>query len=77
MTATVTIEEAQSHLREWIAKLAPGDEMSITDDERPVARLVIPRESVRRSRRPGSAKGRLAVLADDDSHLSDFVEYMR
>ena len=65
MTAIVTIEEAQSHLREWISKLSPGDEMSITENERPVARLVIPRESVRRSRRPGSAKGRLAVLADD------------
>lgn len=77
MTTTVTIEEAQSHLREWISKLSPGDEMSITENERPVARLVIPRESVRRSRRPGSAKGKLTILSEDDSHLSDFAEYMR
>ncbi len=76
MTATVTIEEAQSHLREWISKLSPGDEMKITDNERPVARLVIPRESVRRSRRPGSAKGKLTILSEDDSHLSDFAEYL-
>ncbi len=76
MTATVTTEEAQSHLREWIAKLSPGDEMSITENERPVARLVIPRESVRRSRRPGSAKGKLTILSEDDSHLSDFAEYL-
>ena len=76
MTATVTIEEAQSHLREWIAKLSPGDEMNITDNERPVARLVIPHESLRKSRRPGSAKGKLTILSEDDSHLSDFAEYL-
>jgi hypothetical protein len=27
-------------------------------------------------RRPGSAKGRLSILKDDDDHLSDFSDYM-
>jgi len=27
-------------------------------------------------RQPGSAKGRLVILADDDEHLADFEEYM-
>ena len=30
--------------------------------------------SVRRS--PGSAKGRLSILKDDDDHLDDFTNYM-
>ena len=27
-------------------------------------------------RRPGSAKGRLSILEDDDDHLNDFSDYM-
>lgn len=27
-------------------------------------------------RRPGSAKGRLSILKEDDDHLNDFTEYM-
>ena len=27
-------------------------------------------------RRPGSAKGRLSILRDDDEHLKDFSDYM-
>ena len=27
-------------------------------------------------RRPGSAKGRLIILKDDDEHLDDFSDYM-
>ena len=27
-------------------------------------------------RRPGSAKGRLNILKDDDDHLNDFTDYM-
>ena len=27
-------------------------------------------------RRPGSAKGRLIILKDDEDHLNDFTDYM-
>lgn len=27
-------------------------------------------------RRPGSAKGKLTILSDDDEHLMDFQDYM-
>ncbi len=33
-------------------------------------------ESPRKIRQPGSAKGMLQVLAEDDEHLADFREYM-
>ncbi len=28
------------------------------------------------ARRPGSAKGRLSILKEDDDHLDDFSDYM-
>ena len=28
------------------------------------------------ARRPGSAKGRLSILKEDDDHLKDFTNYM-
>lgn len=31
---------------------------------------------VRPPRQPGSAKGRLTILAEDEEHLRDFQEYM-
>ena len=39
MPATITVEEAQSRLKEVIAMLAPGEEVVITDNRRPVAKL--------------------------------------
>jgi antitoxin (DNA-binding transcriptional repressor) of toxin-antitoxin stability system len=38
MAATVTLEEAQAHLPELIGKLAPGEELIITQDQQPVAK---------------------------------------
>jgi hypothetical protein len=40
MSAKVTLEEAQAHLPELIASLIPGEEVLITQNEQPVARLI-------------------------------------
>jgi prevent-host-death family protein len=40
VSATITVEEAQARLKELISKLAPGEEVVITDDNSPVAKLV-------------------------------------
>ena len=42
------------------------------------ARLVVllPEATKKRRRKPGSAKGILHVLSEDDEHLDDFKEYM-
>jgi antitoxin (DNA-binding transcriptional repressor) of toxin-antitoxin stability system len=76
MSATVPLEEAQTHLAELIAKLIPGEEIVITQDEQPIATLTGQQPAVRQPRKPGSAKGKLTILADDDEHLEDFKEYM-
>ncbi|HKV38710.1 MAG TPA: hypothetical protein VJX67_05830 [Blastocatellia bacterium] len=76
MSSTVTVQEAQACLEELIARLEPGDEMVITKNDLPVARLVAERRSERRERRPGSAVGKFFVHSEDDDHLKDFEEYM-
>jgi prevent-host-death family protein len=74
--STMTIEEAQAKLSEVIDKLAPGEEVIITRNEQPVAKLVGQQRPIRKPRRPGSAKGKLVILAEDDEHLQDFKDYM-
>jgi prevent-host-death family protein len=74
--STMTIEEAQAKLSEVIDKLAPGEEVIITRNEQPVAKLVGQQRPIRKPRRPGSAKGKLVMLAEDDEHLQGFKDYM-
>jgi antitoxin (DNA-binding transcriptional repressor) of toxin-antitoxin stability system len=73
---TVTIEEAQAKLPELIEHLAAGEELVITRNQQPIARLLAEAKPERKPRRAGSAKGMLSILADDDDHLQDFAEYM-
>jgi antitoxin (DNA-binding transcriptional repressor) of toxin-antitoxin stability system len=72
--STVTIKEAQANLPEIIDKLAPGEELIITRNDQPVAKLVAQQRPVRKPRQPGSAKGKLIILAEDEEHLEDFKE---
>ena len=72
---TITLEEAQSHLAEIIDKLPPGEEVVITRDNRPVARIV--GEPAQKPHPvPGRGKGMLTIVSDDDEHLKDWAEYM-
>jgi antitoxin (DNA-binding transcriptional repressor) of toxin-antitoxin stability system len=72
----MTIEEDQTKLSEVIDKLAPGEEVLITRNAQPVAKLVGQQRPIRKPRQPGSAKGKLVILAEDDEHLKDFKDYM-
>jgi len=74
---TITLEEAQAKLPQLIGRLAPGEEITILEGRRPVAKLVGPDAAPRKPRRPGSARGKLVILEEDDEHLKDFEEYMR
>lgn len=76
MSVAITVEEAQSKLPELIGKLAPGEEIIITQDQQPVARLVGERPPERKPRIPGNCKGLITLLVEDEEHLKDFEEYM-
>ena len=73
---TVTIEEAQAKLAELIEYLPAGEELMITRNELPIARLFAEWKPALKPRKAGSAKGLLAIFEDDKEHLDDFKEYM-
>jgi prevent-host-death family protein len=72
---TMTIEEAQAKLSELIERLAPGEEIVLTRNARPVAKLVAQSGD---APRPicGRGRGKLVVVSEDDEHLQGFEEYM-
>lgn len=73
---TVTIEEAQAKLPELIDHLAAGEELVITRNHQPIARLLAEEPPKRQPRKAGSAHGMLTILVEDDDHLQGFEEYM-
>ena len=76
MSQTMTIDQAAAKLREIVGALAPGDEIVLTRDDKPVAKIVAqPGRPV--ARKPGNCRGMLTILSDDDEHLEDFKDYMR
>jgi prevent-host-death family protein len=76
MSATITVEEAQASLKELIHRLAPGEEVVITENHKPVAKLVSEGAKKRQPRKPGNCKGMITLLVEDDEHLEGFAEYM-
>jgi len=76
--ATVTIAEAQAKLPDLIHQLTPGDEVVITENNQPVAKLVSQQPQAKAGLRPppGLGKGFITIVSDDDEHLKDFAEYM-
>ena len=73
--SSVTIEEAHDKLKELIHNLGPGDEVLITENDRPVAKLV-PAPPERPRPLPGRCKGMLTIIVEDEEHLEHFKEYM-
>jgi antitoxin (DNA-binding transcriptional repressor) of toxin-antitoxin stability system len=73
---SVTIEEAQANLPEIVRQLQPGEEITITENEQPLAQV----RKVQRTSWPckaGSAKESILRIAPDfDAPLDDFREYM-
>ncbi len=76
MSLTVSVEEAQDKLKELIFQLGPGDELIITENDKPIATLSTKSPAGRKRRVPGRGKGLITIISDDDEHLKDFAEYM-
>ena len=72
----LTLEEAQAKLPDLIHQLTPGEEVIITENNRPVAKLVSEQGAIRQRPQPGLGRGMITINADDEEHLKDFAEYM-
>ena len=75
---TATLLEAQADLAGIIHRLAPGEELILTENDTPVATLksVTPGPMPRKRPPPGLWKDKVIIVSDDDEHLKDFAEYM-
>jgi len=74
--SSIPINQAQAQLSELIHQLAPGDEVVITENNQPVARIVSTR-SAQSTRQLGSLRGTVLYMASDfDAPLEQFKDYM-
>jgi len=77
--STITVEEAKARLPELIQRLNPGEEVVITEGDRPVARLVAAEATPQHRKVPrlGTLRGTVLSMEHFDDPLEDFEEYMR
>ena len=75
--SNVTIEEAQARLLQLIDQLKSGEEVVITKNSLPVARLIAAESAAIQVRQLGTLHGTVTYMAPDfDAPLEDFREYM-
>ena len=76
MSHTIPIEEASAQLTGLVRSLRPGDEIVLTDNNQPIARIVPSQSPPLAKRQAGVWKGMLTIVKEDDEHLDDFKDYM-
>jgi len=80
MSEMISLEEAQIKLKDLIHQMAPGEELVITENQLPVAKLICERASspdLAPRPAPGLGKGMITFIAADfDAPLVDMKEYM-
>lgn len=73
---TVSLTHAQSNLAQLIHRLKPGEELVITENDRPVAKLIAAPPSATEPRRLGTLRGTVLSMEHFDDPLDEFEEYM-
>lgn len=76
MQTTMALEDINVTLPELLDRLTPGDEVILTRNQRPVAKLVSESSKVRQPRKPGNCQGMITLSVEDDEHLEGFKDYM-
>jgi prevent-host-death family protein len=69
MTQTVSVDEAQNKLQHLLAQALAGDEVIITEDGKPVARLVPVVAHSEKKRVAGLNRGTISTREDFDEPL--------
>jgi antitoxin (DNA-binding transcriptional repressor) of toxin-antitoxin stability system len=73
---TISLQDAQQGLADLVHRLAPGDEVVITENDQPVARLTAAEASQTKRRQPGTLRGTVLYMAPDfDPPPDDFREF--
>jgi prevent-host-death family protein len=74
--ATITIQQAQAPLPDLIHRLAPGEEVCITENNQPVAKLIPTGEPPKNPPQFGTLRGTVLSMEHFDDPLEEFEEYM-
>ena len=73
----ISVAEASEHLAKFINAVLKGEEIVITQDNRPVVKLMpLELPPKRYPAKVGSAKGLVWISDDFDEPLEEFKEYM-
>ena len=76
MSLTISIEQASAQLGGLVRALGPNDEIVLTDNDKPVARIVADRNEAK-PRTAGNCQGMLEIVDEsDDDILDHFQDYM-
>ena len=73
--ATITLQEAQATLPELIHRLAPGEEVILMEDDRPVGKLVAATPLPRPIPKLSTQRGSVLSMEHFDDPLEEFGEY--
>ncbi len=70
---TATVQDAQADLMGLLRKLPPGETLTLTDGDTPVANLMpLPPPALRPP--PGLWKGKVVILSEEDDYPNGFPE---
>ena len=76
MKTTINVEDIKVTLPELIDSLTPGDELILTRDHKPVAKLVSGTSTSRQPRKAGNCQGMITLHSEDEEHLEGFAAYL-
>jgi antitoxin (DNA-binding transcriptional repressor) of toxin-antitoxin stability system len=75
MQTTLAVEDMKITLPELLDRLTPGDEVILTRNQQPVAKLVSQAPENAQPRQPGNCQGMITLLVEDDEHLEGFDSF--
>lgn len=75
MMSTISLQDARANLVELIHRLSPGEEIVITDNDRPVAKLTVALPAQVASPKLGTQPGTVLSMERFDDPLDDFEDY--
>ena len=76
---TIDIYELTPQAQELLSKIESGEEIVITADNKPVAKIILVNGQIvpkRKRRQAGTAKGTFWMAPDFNEPLDDFKDYM-
>jgi antitoxin (DNA-binding transcriptional repressor) of toxin-antitoxin stability system len=72
----ISVQDAQARLADLIRGLSPGQVVTITENDQPVARLARTEPNDYWPCKAGSARGKIWMAPDFEAPLEEFEEYM-